>query len=437
MSRRDAMGAGLAVLHRIAATGVLDRLGLRKPLERGMRHATATGFRAAAAASRSFATARSLGRPARLPSAGSRSQFDLTPSDEQQLIAATVREFAAEQLRPAAKQAEADRTPPPELLDRAGELGITLLGVPEELGGIGAERSVVTGVLLAEALAHGDMGLAVSVLAAPSVANALALWGDTEQQASYLPALTGADPPAAALAVAEPRPLFDPFTPATTAHRTAGGFRISGVKSLVPLAARAELFLIAAELRGRGPALFCVESGSDGVSVTADPSMGLRSAALGRVELDDVRLPENALLGGGAGEVYADCVRLSRLGWAALATGGGQAVLDYVIPYVNEREAFGEPISHRQAVAFPIAEMATELEGLRLVTYRAASRAEQGLPFAREAALARTLAAERGMAIGNHGVQLLGGHGFVTDHPVERWYRDLRAVGVAEGVLLV
>jgi alkylation response protein AidB-like acyl-CoA dehydrogenase len=150
-----------------------------------------------------------------------------------------------------------------------------------------------------------------------------------------------------------------------------------------------------------------------------------------------VSLPAGALLGGGRAEVFAEAVRLSRLGWAALAAGTAQAVLDYVVPYVNERQAFGEPISHRQAVAFTIADIAIELEGLRLVTLRAAARAEQGKPYAREVALARKLATDKGMQIGSAGVQLLGGHGFVKEHPVERWYRDLRAVGVLEGVVLL
>ena len=112
-------------------------------------------------------------------------------------------------------------------------------------------------------------------------------------------------------------------------------------------------------------------------------------------------------------------------------------MLDYVIPYVNERQAFGEPISHRQSVAFMVANIGIELEGARLVTYRAASRAEQGKSFARETALSRRLTSEYGMQIGSSGVQLLGGHGYVKEHPVERWYRDLRSIAVMEGVVLV
>jgi alkylation response protein AidB-like acyl-CoA dehydrogenase len=139
----------------------------------------------------------------------------------------------------------------------------------------------------------------------------------------------------------------------------------------------------------------------------------------------------------GDADAYRECIRLSRLGWCALSLGTAKAVLDYVTPYVNEREAFGEPISHRQSVAFMVANIAIELEGMRLVTYRAGSRAERGQDFARETALARRLCAEKGMQIGTDGVQLLGGHGYVKEHPVERWYRDLRAIGVMEGAVLV
>jgi alkylation response protein AidB-like acyl-CoA dehydrogenase len=105
--------------------------------------------------------------------------------------------------------------------------------------------------------------------------------------------------------------------------------------------------------------------------------------------------------------------------------------------YVNERVAFGEPISHRQSVAFMVADIAIELEGMRLMTYRAASRAEQGLPFTREAYLARLQCTERGMKIGTDGVQLLGGHGFTREHPVELWYRNLRALSAFEAAVIV
>jgi hypothetical protein len=435
--KRDPMGTALGVLNRVAGLSLLDRLGLRKPVERGLYEATRAGYRTGAAASRTFAAVGKAGKPARLPKAPEQDLFDITPNDEQQMIVDTVREFAAEQVRPVAADADAKCEAPQGLLDTATELGVTLIGVPEELGGVGAERSAVTSVLIAEALAHGDMGLAVACLAPAAVSGALVHWGDAEQQSAYLPALTGANAPAAALTIQEPRALFDPFSLRTKAYRTADGFTLTGVKAMVPRVAQAELFVVAADLDGRGPALFLVESSSAGLTVEADPSMGLRAAGLGTLHLDNVAVPASALLGDGDPGVYADCVRLGRLGWCALAVGTAQAVLDYVIPYVNEREAFGEPVSHRQGVAFMVADIGIELEGMRLVTYRAAGRAEQGKSFARETALARKLCTDKGMRIGLDGVQLLGGHGFVKEHPVERWYRDLRAIGLTEGTLLV
>ena len=436
-NRRDALGMGVAVINKLAGVRVLDRFGLRKPTERVVFEATRTGFRTLGAISRGFPVGAVARKPARLPAAASRGRFDLTPTEDQQTMVDVVSEFAAEVLRPAAAEADDACTAPTEVLGQSSDLGLTLIEVPEDLGGIVTERSTTTGVLVAEAMAHGDMGLAVACLAPSAVSTAVSLWGDEEQQAAYLPAFTGEQVPAAALAVIEPRPLFDPFDLRTTARRASGGYVLDGVKSLVPRGAECEVFVVAADLEDHGPALFVLESDTAGLEVEAEPAMGLRAAAMSRLVLDGVRLPESALLGSGDADDYAECIRLSRLGWCALALGTSKAVLDYVIPYVNERQAFGEPVSHRQSVAFMVANIGIELEGMRLVTYRAASRAEQGKSFARETALARRLCAERGMQIGTDGVQLLGGHGFVKEHPVERWYRDLRAIGLMEGGVLV
>ncbi|MDI3258324.1 MAG: acyl-CoA dehydrogenase family protein [Sinobacteraceae bacterium] len=432
-----AMGYGLRALNHFAGLALVDRLRLRKPAERLLYRAARGGFRSAAAAGRVFSAARKLMQPERPARVGESALFDLTPTEEQRMLQEAARSFADERLRAAAAQADAACAAPAELLAQSRELGLAALGVPEALGGTGSERNAVTNVLVAEALAHGDLGLALACLAPAAVSTALSLWGDAEQQAKYLPAFTGENPPAAALALMEARPLFDPFALETRARERGDGYVLEGVKTLVPLAASAELFVVAAQLAERGPALFLVESSTAGVSIEAEPAMGLRAAATGRLRLDRVELPRSALLGSGEARIYEDCVQLARLGWCALACGTAQAVLDYVIPYVNEREAFGEPISHRQSVAFTVADIAIELEGLRLATWRAASRAERGLPFAREVALARRLCSDRGMAIGSHGVQLLGGHGYVKEHPVERWYRDLRAAGLMEGAVLV
>jgi alkylation response protein AidB-like acyl-CoA dehydrogenase len=435
------MKLALSGLNRFAGLDLLDRLNIREPAEKLIYRGARDGTRTATRAGRAFASAGKAGRkkPARTPAAKSRGLFDLTPTDEQQMLRDSFRQFAADKLRKAAPQADADCKAPDDLMSQASELGITMLGVPEELGGVFDERSAITSVLVAETLAHGDMGLAVAALAPAAVSTAIGLWGDAEQQQKYLPPFVSDDVPAAALAIMEPHALADPMELKTTARPAEdGGFVLNGAKALVPRADEAELFVIAADLEGgKGPALFIVEAGTEGLFTEPDPAMGLRAAGTRKLTLDNVTLTSQAVLAAGAPEVYRECIQRSRLAWCALAVGTAQAVLDYVIPYTNERVAFGEPISNRQAVAFAVADIGIELEGMRLTTYRAASRADQDKEFARETTLARLLCSEKGMKIGSDGVGLLGGHGFVKEHPVERWYRDLRAAGLMEGALLV
>ncbi len=431
------MKLGLRALNGLAGLEALDRFGLRKPVERVLYRASKTSAATATRVGRSWGGGPKLSKTAR-PAPTRRSDlFDLTPTDEQQMLRESFAAFAKERMRPVALDADNACAAPPELLAESVELGVTMLGIPEELGGALSERSAVTSVLIAEALAHGDMGIALAALAPASVTTALSLWGDADQQSTYVPPFLADDAPAAALALLEPRPLFDPLKLDTSARADGDGFVLDGAKALVPRVADCELFLVAAALEDGRPGLFIVESGARGLSTQPEPAMGVRAAATGALIFDGVRVPKGALLADGDPAVYRECVQRARLGWCALAVGTAQAVLDYTIPYVNERTAFGEPISNRQAVAFAVADMAIELDGMRLATYRAAARADQDRDFSREAAVARELCGAKGMTIGSEGVQLLGGHGFVKEHPVERWYRDLRAAGLMEGALLV
>jgi alkylation response protein AidB-like acyl-CoA dehydrogenase len=431
------MGFGLKALNRLAGSDLLDKLKIRKQVEQLVYRSSKNGFRTATAAGRTFKKAQKLGKPARQSTGKPKGLFDVTPDDEQQMFQEAVRDFAEAKVRPAAKEADADSSTSEELLSQVNELGINMLGVPEELGGVMAEQAAVGSVLIGEALAQGDLGIAYAALAPGAVATAIGHWGTADQQATYLPEFTGENVPAAALAMLEPQPLFDPFALQTKARREGGDWVLDGAKSLVARPGDCELFVVAAEVEGQGPGLFVIESKTDGLSVEPEPAMGLRPATTGRLLLDGVKVPAAALMAEGSREAYAECVQRARIAWCALTVGASQAVVDYVIPYVNERTAFGEPVSNRQGVAFTVSDMGIETDGMRLVTYRAASRADQGKDFSHEAALARRLCAAKGMQIGSDGVQLLGGHGYVKEHPVERWYRDLRAAGVMEGALLV
>jgi alkylation response protein AidB-like acyl-CoA dehydrogenase len=213
------MGFGLRTLNRMAGSSVLDRVGARKPVERALYTMIKNGFRSATATSRTFRAAKKLTSPARQRAIRPRALFDIAPDDEQQMLKEAVRDFAAEKVRPAAQDADTARATPAELLSQANELGVNMLGVPEELGGVMQERASVSSVLIAEALAHGDMGVAYAALSPGAVATAIGRWGSAEQQAAYLPSFTGEDVPAAALAMLEPKPLFDPFKLDTRARR--------------------------------------------------------------------------------------------------------------------------------------------------------------------------------------------------------------------------
>ena len=194
--------------------------------------------------------------------------------------------------------------------------------------------------------------------------------------------------------------------------------------------------LVIAHLEDLGPAAFIVEGNPEGMSREEESNMGLRSLQTATLSFADVHLEEDSLLGGGLFDLQR-FIDLSRIGICALAVGTCQAVLDYVKEYCNERVAFGEPITHRQSVAFMIADIAIELDAMRLMTWRAASRAERGQDFHEQAYLAKLFCAEHAMKIGTDGVQLLGGHGFCREHPVEQWYRNLRAIAILEGVAAV
>jgi len=363
--------------------------------------------------------------------------FDLSLTDEQQLMRDTARRFAEAEMRPVARKFDEAAEAPRSFYEKTLELGFNAVQIPEAYGGFGAARSPVSNMLLAEDLAWGDMSLALGALSTLAFINTVLDQGTGSQQAALLPRYTEDGFHPAALALVEPGARFDARKLKTKAARRGGGYVLLGEKTLVPFGAEAEQLLVFAELEGEGPAAFVVDAKQRGVSAQREAYMGLKPLPLSRVKLENVEVSAAHKLGEGTPLDLPRVIDLARIGAAALAVGVCQAVLDYTKNYCNDRVAFGEPISHRQSVAFMLADIAIELDGLRLLTYRAASRAEQGLPFRREAYLAQLQAADKGMKIGTDGVQLLGGHGFIREHLVELWYRNLRAISLLEGSLPV
>ena len=422
----DVQGRALAVLNRVAQADWPDRLKLRKPFEKLLYSGSRTGFRMA-----SSRAAKQGKSPRKADPDG---LFDLSLSDEQQMLVEMLEGFAAEVLRPAAHDADASASLPADLLKQALDLGLTHYGVGEVHGGMAGERTIVTNALIAEALARGDLSLAAALLVPLSAANCIRRWASAEQQAKWLPAFVAEDgAPLIAIAVGEPQLLADPAALKTVARRRGRDYLLSGEKCLVIRGLDAGQLLVAAQASD-GPALFLVDARAKGVERRAEPAMGLKAAGTARIRLKGVKVEASHRLAADRFD-YQAFLDLSGLAWCALALGTAQAALDYVIGYCNEREAFGEPISHRQGVAFMVADIAIELDAMRLMVWRACALAERGEAFHREAYLARLLCAEKAMKIGTDAVQLLGGHGFTQEHPAERWYRDLRAVAILAGGL--
>lgn len=359
--------------------------------------------------------------------------FDLTLTNEQAMTRDSVRRFVGRHMLPVARSADDQAAAPEGFFSSSAELGLAFMPVPEALGGAGQLRDPMSGVLTAEDLGQGDISLAMGALSPVSVVNSLLDFGSDEQQALFLPRLVTGEFVAAGVALMEGQAAFDPSELRCKATAVGDGYRLDGEKRMVPFGLSAELLLVVADVDGEGAA-FVVERGAKGMSARRQSYMGLRSLELATVSFDNVEVEAINRLANFDLERLLD---LSRLGMAALAVGCCQAVLDYSIPFVKERQAFGEPIARRQSVAFMVANIGIELEGMRLLVWKAASLASQGKPFHREAYLARVLCAEKAMEIGTNGVQLFGGAGFIRDYPLEMWYRNLRAIGVLEGAVVV
>jgi alkylation response protein AidB-like acyl-CoA dehydrogenase len=363
------------------------------------------------------------------------------PTDEQELVRSTLREFAADVLRPAAREADEASRLPDGLLDQGWELGLTSTQLPAALGGGGEARSPLTNALVLEELGCGDAALGLALVQPNLFAFAVADFGTPEQQKRWLPFFTGAKFPKAALAWIEPSPVFDALALQTTAEPKHGSFVLSGKKRCVPLGDRAEHFLVIArnaQSAGSGFAAldaFVVPRSARGLRVgEIEKNLGLKALPTVGLELDRVEVPAADRLGGDAGIDARRLLAMSRTAGAALLLGLGRAVMEYAIPYAKDRVAFDEAIAQKQAIAFMLSDMQVETDALRWLVWKAASQLEQGLDATKASVFAWSTAAEQVMKIADNGIQVLGGHGFIREHPVEMWYRHARTLSVLEGV---
>jgi alkylation response protein AidB-like acyl-CoA dehydrogenase len=363
--------------------------------------------------------------------------YGFEPTDEQRMLVEAAQRFAEKELRPAAHEADEAGQLPPALIEKGWELGLLQASIPESYGGFG-ERSAVTGALAAEALGWGDLSAALAVLAPGAFALSILAGGTEEQKQKLLPPIIEAEWRPFVPAFVEPDFDFYAGEMRTRAARQNGGYTLQGVKALVPFAEQAQSFLVFAALDGQAQA-FVVPAGTPGLTVAErEKLLGIQAVPTYRVQLQELKLPAQARLGGEQGSPFEAILASSQVAIGALAVGLARGAFEYARDYAKERVAFGSPIAQKQSIAFTLADMAIEIEAIRLLVWEAAWMLDAGREeAARSAYLALTGAADMAMMVTDRAVQILGGHGYIREHPVERWMRNARGVASYVGLAMV
>ena len=364
--------------------------------------------------------------------------YSFEPNEEQQMLVDAVGKYAINDLRPAAHDAEEAHELPKKLVSKGWELGLLQASVPESYGGFG-ERSAVTGVLAVEEMAFGDLAGALAVLAPSLFATPILLAGSEEQKKEYLPRVIEGDWAPYTAALIEYAFDFDPSALKTTAALTGDEYVLHGEKAFVPFAKDAEAMIVYANLDGKTQG-FIVSKAAAGLSVGEEREklMSLNALPLYRVKLDGVKIRASDRLGGASGHDFELVLASMRVASASAAVGVAKASFEYARNYAKEREAFGVKIAQKQAIAFMLAEMATEIEAMRMLTWEAAWMLDNGKEEAfKQAYLAFTGAADMAMMVTDRGVQILGGHGYIREHPVEMWMREGRGFAMLIGLAIV
>ena len=364
--------------------------------------------------------------------------YSFEPTEEQQMLVEAVGRYATNDLRPAAREGEEGSGLPKKLISKGWEIGLLQASIPEAYGGFG-ERSAVTGVLAVEELAFGDLAGALAVMTPSLFATPLLLAGSEEQKQAYLRNIIAGEWNPCTAALIEYAFDFDPNDLRTSAVLHGEEYVLNGEKAFVPFANEAQLILVYANLDGRTQG-FILPKGSEGLTIhdEREKLMSLNALPLYRVKLNSVKVPVSNRLGGAPGHAFEPILASMRVGTAAAAVGVANAAFEYSMNYAKEREAFGVKIAQKQAIAFMLAEMRTEIEASRLLAWEAAWKLDEGKEDAFvEAYLAATGAADMAMMVTDRAVQILGGHGYIREHPVEMWMRNGRGFAMFTGMVIV
>lgn len=362
--------------------------------------------------------------------------FDLELDDEQKMLVESIERFIANKVTKACRDADEEGKLHEDLINAGWDFGLLPTSIPEEYGGFG-EYSAITGILAMEAFAYGDLALSLSVLSPGLVALPLMLAGTEEQNARYLPSFCQAYPPLVTAALTEPDIRFDPRNLTTTAQRCAEGYALNGEKSIVPLANSAETILIYANEDNQTQG-FIVPGDSPGLNIgQRERLMGIRALPTYTLALEDCHVPLKNKLGGEEGIDFDLILNHQRVALGAAAVGIAKASCDYACDYAKNRVQFGEPIAHRQSIAFMLAEMVIDVDAARLMVWETAWKLDQGQDANKEATLMKYFVDQMVLRVADRAVQTLGGYGYIREFPAELWLRNSRGFTAFEGLAIV
>ncbi len=363
-------------------------------------------------------------------------KFELT--EEQRLFQEMVRDFAAREVAPLAKQVDEEGIFPQETVKKMGELGLMGVAIPEEYGGAGSDN--VCYAIGMEEIARACASTSVIMSVNNSlVADALYKFGSEAQKRRYLIPLAGGTL-LGCFALSEPGAGSDASAQQTVVAREGDVFVLNGTKNFITNALEADLALVFATvdrpLRAKGVCAFLVEKGTPGFTITkVEKKLGLKGTSCCQVVFEQCRVPADNLLGevGQGFKIAMTTLDAGRIGIAAQAVGIAQAALDISIRYAKERVAFEKPIASFQAIQWMIADMAVQIEAARLLTYRAAWLKDKGLRHTRESAMAKLFASETASRAATKALQIHGGYGYLYDFQAQRLFRDARITEIYEG----
>lgn len=364
--------------------------------------------------------------------------MDFQLTDEQEMLRKMVRDFAKKDVEPTAAERDEEERFDRDIFDKMGELGLTGIPWPEKYGGIGADY--VSYCIAVEELSRVCASTGVTLSAHLSLASwPIYTYGNEVQKQTFLTRLATGEA-LGAYALSEPGAGSDVASMKTTAKADSDHYVLNGNKVWITNGGVADIYIVFAktdvDAKHKGISAFIVEKGTEGFTFgKKEKKLGIRSSPTTELIFENCRIPKANMLGaeGDGFKIAMSTLDGGRNGIAAQALGIAQGALDAAAGYAKEREQFGKPIAHNQGISFKLADMATDVEAARLLTYQAAWLESKGLPYGKQSAMSKLFAGDAAMRTTVEAVQVFGGYGYTKDYPVERYMRDAKITQIYEG----